>query len=98
MKSRNGLLSVTFLAVALMGQGAVAQQGLPPEVLAYADTIFHNGKILTADDSFTVTEAVAIREGKFLAVGDNARIRRMAGPRTRVIDLQGKTVTPGLID
>ena len=98
MRTRHSLLSVTFLTVVLMGQGMFAQENLPPEILSYADMIFHNGKILTADDSFAIAEAVAIREGKFLAVGDNARIMQMAGPDTRLIDLQGKTVTPGLID
>ena len=97
---RNGfrLLGVVFLAAALTGGGVAAQEGLPPEVLAYAELIFHNGNIITADDAFTLAEAVAIRDGKFLAVGDSARILRMAGPNTRVVDLQGKTVTPGFID
>ncbi len=71
---------------------------LPPEVLHYADMIVYNGKVLTADDDFTVAEALAVRDGKFLAVGDSSRIQRMAGPNTRQIDLQGKTVIPGIID
>ena len=40
---------------------------LPPEVIAYADIVLYNGKVLTVDDAFSVAEAVAIRDGKFLA-------------------------------
>jgi hypothetical protein len=57
-----------------------------------------NGKILTMDGQSRTAEAVAIRDGKFLAVGDSTMIRSMAGSRTRTIDLAGKTVVPGLID
>ncbi|MBI3940035.1 MAG: amidohydrolase family protein [Acidobacteria bacterium] len=74
------------------------QQDLPAEVLAYADTVLYNGKVLTADDKFTIAQAAAIRDGKFLAVGDSARILKMAGPKTEKIDLQGKTVVPGFIE
>ncbi len=86
------LLSGVLLSLTVEGQQ------LPPEVIAYADTVLHNGKILTADDSFTIAQAVAIRDGKFLAVGQNNRILAMAGPGTKRIDLEGKTVTPGFLD
>ena len=56
------------------------QQSVPPEVLAYADMVLYNGQILTVDDDFTIVEAVAIRDGEFLARGSNQRIRAMAGP------------------
>ena len=74
---------------ATVGSGwAQSAQSLPPEVVAYADTVFYNGKILTADEQFTIVEAVAIRGDKFLAVGDNQRILAMAGPQTRRVDLE----------
>ena len=73
-------------------------QSPPAEVLAWADMVLYNGQVLTVDDAFTTAEAVAIRDNKFLAVGDNERIRAMAGPETRLIDLDGKTVVPGFID
>jgi predicted amidohydrolase YtcJ len=63
-----------------------------------ADTILVNGKILTVDAQFSTREAIAIRDGKISALGSNADIRKQAGPQTRVIDLQGRTVIPGLID
>jgi predicted amidohydrolase YtcJ len=63
-----------------------------------ADTILVNGKILTVDDRFSTQEAIAIKDGKILALGKIADIRKTAGSNTRVIDLQGRTVIPGLID
>lgn len=65
---------------------------------AQADTVVVNGKVITADTAFSIAEAVAIRDGRFLAVGTNAEIRSFAGSRTQVIDAGGRTVVPGLID
>ena len=63
-----------------------------------ADLILHNGKIVTVDKDFTTTEALAVRGDRFVAVGDNATVLKEAGPNTQVIDLEGRTVVPGLID
>jgi len=63
-----------------------------------ADTVLLNGKILTVDNQFSTREAVAIRDGRIAAVGSSADMRKLAGPESRVIDLQGRTVIPGLID
>jgi hypothetical protein len=65
---------------------------------AVADTVLLDGKIVTVDAQSQVAEALAIRDGKILAVGDSDAIRGLAGPATRVIDLDGRTVVPGLID
>lgn len=62
------------------------------------DTVLVNGKILAVDAQFTTHDALAIRGGKILAVGRSADLRKLAGPRTRTIDLLGRTVIPGLID
>jgi predicted amidohydrolase YtcJ len=62
------------------------------------DTILINGNILTVDAHFSVRQALSIRDDKIFAVGSDAEIRKQAGPKTRVIDLQGRTVIPGLID
>src|SRR3954468_19068413 len=62
------------------------------------DTILINGKILTVDSKFSTREALSIHNGKILAVGTTSDIRKSARPRTQVIDLQGRTVIPGLID
>lgn len=63
-----------------------------------ADTVLVNGKVLTVDSRFSTAEAIAVRDGKIAAVGSTADVRKLAGPQTRVIDLQGGTVIPGLID
>src|SRR5262249_54842282 len=63
-----------------------------------ADIILHNGKILTVDAQFSTAQAVAITGQKIAAVGDDQKILAMAGPNTVKIDLQGRTVVPGLID
>jgi predicted amidohydrolase YtcJ len=62
------------------------------------DTVLFNGKILTVDEQFPTREAIATRDGKIMALGSTADIRKLAGPQTSVIDLQGRTVIPGLID
>jgi predicted amidohydrolase YtcJ len=82
--------AVLFLAIVL----AVSW----PAWCQSADTILVNGKILTVDSQFSAREAVAIRDGKIAAVGSNAAVRKLAGAKTRVIDLQGRTMIPGLID
>ncbi|HYM12315.1 MAG TPA: amidohydrolase [Bryobacterales bacterium] len=63
-----------------------------------ADSILYNGKIITVWQAHPEVQAVAIRDGRFVAVGSNEEIMRTAGPETRRIDLRGRTVTPGLID
>ncbi|HEY7290627.1 MAG TPA: amidohydrolase [Vicinamibacterales bacterium] len=63
-----------------------------------ADTIFVNGHVVTVDARFSIAEAVAVAGEKFLAVGTNADIRRLAGSATKIIDLHGQTVIPGLAD
>lgn len=63
-----------------------------------ADMILRNGKIVTVDRGFSIKQAVAIKDGRFLAVGSDRDMRPLTGPRTRVIDLTGHTVIPGLID
>jgi len=63
-----------------------------------ADTILTNGKILTVDAQSSTRQALAIRDGKILATGTTSDIQKLAGPQTRVIDVEGRTVIPGLID
>jgi predicted amidohydrolase YtcJ len=63
-----------------------------------ADTILLNGKIVTLDGASSVVEALAIRDGRIMAVGTNQEILRQAEPRTARIDLGGRTVIPGLMD
>lgn len=71
---------------------------LPDAVVERPDRIFYGGTVLTVDDEFTVAEAVAVRNGRFIAVGTDSEIRALAGAETDEIDLDGRTVVPGLID
>src|SRR5436309_15713223 len=73
-------------------------QGIPAELVHYADTIFVNGKIITVDERASVAQAVAVRDGKILTVGQNAQILKLEGPKTTRIDLKGKTMLPVLVD
>jgi predicted amidohydrolase YtcJ len=57
-----------------------------------------NGKVLTVDAGFRIAEAVAIRDGRFVLVGTSEQARALVGKATRVIDAEGRTVIPGLID
>ncbi len=79
-----------IVAAALFASGAAGAQT--------ADTILVNGKVVTVDAQSSIREAVAVRDGRIVALGSSADIRKLAGPRSRVIDLRGRTVVPGLID
>ena len=65
---------------------------------APADLILRNGKIVTVDADFTIAQAVAVRGNQIAAVGTDADVMRLEGPNSRVLDLKGRTVIPGLID
>ncbi|HVH25496.1 MAG TPA: amidohydrolase family protein, partial [Vicinamibacterales bacterium] len=65
---------------------------------AAPDLILTNGKIITVDDRFSIAQAVAVRGDRIAAVGTNQEIERLAGPNSRRLDLQGRSVVPGLID
>ncbi|MEH6569438.1 MAG: amidohydrolase family protein, partial [Halioglobus sp.] len=63
-----------------------------------ADTIYTNGKIYTVDTSKVWAEAVAIKDGKFVAVGSATDVKEMAGEGTEIVDLGGQFVMPGIGD
>ena len=63
-----------------------------------ADKILTNGKIVTVDDQFRTVQAVAIQGDRIVATGENDEVQKLKGPATRLIDVQGRTVIPGLID
>ena len=62
------------------------------------DLILHHGLFTTLDRGNPTASAVAIKDGVFVAVGHDGEVMKLAGPSTRVIDLKGKRVLPGLID
>jgi predicted amidohydrolase YtcJ len=81
------------LAVVALALLATAQTPATPP-----DTILVNGHVVTVDARFSIAQAVAIAGGRFTAVGTDADIRRLAGPKTTTIDLHGQTAIPGLAD
>jgi len=63
-----------------------------------ADLVLVNGNVITVDLDANVCEAVAVKEGKILSVGSDDEIKKLIGEQTHVIDLKGRTLTPGMID
>jgi predicted amidohydrolase YtcJ len=82
-------------AVAFAGIAASAQ--ILPRAPA-PDLVLFNGKVITVDRGFSVHEAVAIIGDRIMTVGNADQMQTLAGPATRMIDLKGNTVIPGLMD
>jgi predicted amidohydrolase YtcJ len=80
------------MRLTLLGLLAVLSFGQP------ADTIYTNGKIITMSKHSPSAEAVAIRGNRFIAVGTNAEVAKVAGTGTVRVDLKGRTVVPGLVE
>jgi predicted amidohydrolase YtcJ len=77
---------------------AACTPAAPGGTLGRADTIVTGGKLLTMDKAMPEAEALAMSGSHILAVGSNDDIRNLAGPKTKIIDATGMTVTPGFID
>lgn len=80
---------VSFLLLAVLPLSLTAQQ---------ADLIVHNAKVVTVDAKFSIAEAVAVKDGRVLAVGKNAYVLALKGDKTTIVDAKGKMVLPGLMD
>ena len=68
------------------------------EAMAAADLVLFNGKIFTADRAQPKVQALAVQDGKVLQVGSDAQIKALIASGTKVVDLGGKALMPGLID
>ncbi|MFJ9930628.1 hypothetical protein SAMN04490357_2015 [Streptomyces misionensis] len=64
----------------------------------YADLVFVGGRVVTVDAEFSVAEALAVSDGLISAVGDREEVAALIGPRTRVVELRGATLLPGIND
>ena len=84
---------VASLVAVLLSAGC-AEKTVPVTV----DTIYFNGNVITLDDDELVAEAIAVKDGKILAVGDSKAILSMSGENTRKVNLDGKTMLPGFVD
>jgi predicted amidohydrolase YtcJ len=85
------MLSFFLAALTAVARPIVAQQ-------QRADLIFVGGRVITVDSADHIAQAIAVTGNRITAVGTTADINRLAGPATRRIDLQGRTITPGLLD
>lgn len=83
VRFRIAAMSVLFLAHA-----AIAQP----------DIVYHHARVYTVDADFSRAEAIAVRDGRIQHVGTSAALLNLAGPETKVVDLGGKVLVPGLID
>lgn len=90
MFHQNEFIIVTFLILFIGLINGCGQKS--------ADLVLMNGKIVTVDESNPEAQALAVRGGKILAVGDNEEIQAYITPSTNVIDLNGKLAIPGFID
>ena len=104
-ESKLGLRTLFTASIATLWAGAVFGQAVPTELVSYPSTIVVNGEIYTMDnksilssDPGTIVRAMAIRDGRFFATGSVEEIMRFAGPETRIIDVKGKTVIPGIVE
>lgn len=85
------MTKLPMLVLALLGSGAVWA--------ADADTIYLGGTILTVDDKVPTAEAVAVKNGKIVAVGTRAAVHKAEhGAKTVIVDLKGRTMVPGFFD
>src|SRR5215471_10711462 len=103
---RRDFLKVTAGTALTFGAGlpATAQTSAsappsPPFSTAQpVEFILKNAKVITVDANFSITQAIAIAGERIVAVGEDAAVAAHAAPATRIIDLKGKCVIPGLID
>jgi predicted amidohydrolase YtcJ len=93
-----GKLSMRLRSSALLSLAGLLFAGGALAAQAPADLVAVNGKVFTADGGSRVVEAFAVDDGKYVAVGTNAEARAYVGRGTRVLDLGGRFVSPGLSD
>jgi predicted amidohydrolase YtcJ len=92
------VLLVLLSALLLSASSYISPQRQRQGFVSLADLVFINGAVYTANDRQPNAEGVAIKGERIIFVGSNARARAYVGPNTRVIDLQGRALLPGLTD
>src|SRR5689334_24699160 len=91
LMANRAMTMVRLVGIMVLASGWLAAQ-------QPADLILHNAKVLTVDKNFSIAQAIAVTGNTISAVGQDADVMKLAGPNTQVIDLKGRTVTPGLMD
>ena len=97
-QSGNGEIRSSGHSTAGLLAAALALAGCGGESKTEAHVIYRNGSVVTVDGANTVAQALAVRDGKILAVGSSADIGVYVGSDTKVVDLAGKAVIPGIYD
>ncbi len=90
------IIKLVLAIVAVLGLMVSGFARIAPA--AQADAVYFNGNIITLDAAGSTVGGVAVKDGKILKVGSSDEMKKLAGDSTRLIDLGGKTVVPGLID
>jgi predicted amidohydrolase YtcJ len=94
MKLRTGIAVIAaFAATTSLARGQTQTASPAP-----ADIVFVNGKVFTADEADRVVQGFAVASDRFVAAGTDGDVRRYVGPQTKVIDLKGRFVSPGITD
>jgi predicted amidohydrolase YtcJ len=91
------VIRAVLVLVAASASWLAAQGQILPRPPA-PDLVLFNGKVITVDRDFSIHDAVATRGDRILAVGNGDQMKAIAGPATRLVDLQGQAVIPGLMD
>lgn len=89
--SRLQLAVIGSLLISLMG----CERNAPKPI---ATTIYTNGQIITVDDNVGTVEAIAIKDGRIIALGSTEKLRHFQGDNTEIVNLEGKTMLPGFVD
>lgn len=91
IRAASATLALVVTLAAVRGQTPLPRPPAP-------DLVLFNGKVITVDRHFSIHEAVAIIGDRIMAVGNDDQMKTVAGPATRMIDLKGRAVIPGLMD
>jgi len=86
------------LAICIGGLASIADSAADKAKDVKADVVYRNGFVYTVDSVLSHAQAIAVKDGKFIAVGSNDDIKAFTGKDTRTVDLKGKMVMPGLVD
>jgi predicted amidohydrolase YtcJ len=87
-----------LIVLAVMNAAVSSAPRAADEPQGPADLIVHHAKVVTVDAKFRIAQAVAVKDGRILAVGENEAMLKLKGPKSRLIDADGRTVLPGLYD
>ena len=98
MRSFPRRLGAPRIVASLVAMGLGANSAPRVAAAEEADFIAHNGKVVSVDARSAIYQAMAVRAGRIIRLGSDAEVMTVKTPRTKLLDLHGRTVLPGLID